>query len=318
MSGSDLGADAHRASWARWSSIAALALGVGAAVAWNLSRPRVVHAAVVGASADADGDGLPNTLEHALGTDPYLVDSDADGISDSEEFARHSSPSKSWDTPGSATASIGMGITLEGVSLRTVTVIYLADGDLNSKVLKLGLVSKGLPVYLPKVVMGSVSNLTIVPASIPGQLVAVYDCPISPAVLRATGSASLFSILTGPGGVKVADAVNISRLSGAICQRFVLTTQTGGSPGMTMQVAGPISGGTVFRPIGGSSPPATWTPGEICNQGTQLVGYSGGASVQEVVSANCESGWDAFCDPSCAASVGSTITILDPAVLVGG
>ena len=38
-----------------------------------------------GGAADPDGDGLDNTEEAALGTDPYDADSDGDGISDGEE-----------------------------------------------------------------------------------------------------------------------------------------------------------------------------------------------------------------------------------------
>jgi hypothetical protein len=36
--------------------------------------------------ADSDGDGLTDELETALGTDPLLLDSDADGVSDSDEI----------------------------------------------------------------------------------------------------------------------------------------------------------------------------------------------------------------------------------------
>lgn len=39
-----------------------------------------------GADADRDGDGLPNTLEHQLGTDPDIADSDGDGLDDGSEL----------------------------------------------------------------------------------------------------------------------------------------------------------------------------------------------------------------------------------------
>lgn len=309
----------RRHPWGRWSAVAAIALGAGAAIAWNVLQPRVVHAAGLPTGSDSDGDGLPDKLELAHGCDPYLVDSDFDGVSDAEEFARHSSPSNGSQLPGASAASVGMGITANGAKLRFVTAIYIADGVLNDKQLKLGVVKSSTPVYLPKTALGTSTNVTVVPASVPGQLVLVYEAPITAAILRG-GDASIFSVLTGPGGVKAADAVNLALIDSTFCQRFILTTQSGGSPGTTLQTSphGGGAGGVVFKPVGGSSPPATWTPGEICNQTTQLVGYSGGAAVQEVVGAYCETGWDAYCDPSCAASVGTTITLLDPAVLVGG
>ena len=46
------------------------------------------------ASLDDDGDGLPDHLELAIGTDPLLVDTDGDGLSDFEEVA--------WDGNASA------------------------------------------------------------------------------------------------------------------------------------------------------------------------------------------------------------------------
>ncbi len=46
------------------------------------------------ASLDDDGDGLPDNLELAIGTDPLLADSDGDGLSDFEEVA--------WDSDASA------------------------------------------------------------------------------------------------------------------------------------------------------------------------------------------------------------------------
>ncbi|MCE9593024.1 MAG: thrombospondin type 3 repeat-containing protein [Planctomycetes bacterium] len=323
MSGSDLCASSHRihgGQWARWSTAVAIALGVGAAIAVHAASPRVVNATTLPVASDPDGDGLSTDLELAFGTDPYNVDSDGDGVSDAEELARHSSPTNSSDLPGSATASVGMGVTAYGAGVKVISAVYVADGTLNAKSLKLGLVKSATPVTLPKSALGSDTKLTVVPASTPGQLVVVYECPVSASVFRtSSGAVSLYSLLTGPSGLKVADAINLVRIDGVLCQRLVLTTQSGGSPGNSIQVAGPLqTGGVVFKPIGGGTAPATWAPGAICSQTTKLVGYSGGSSVNEVTAASCETGWDAFCAPSCAASVGSTVMILDPAVLVGG
>ena len=59
----------------------------------------LVSARSVSALADADFDGLPNTQEIALGTDPYNPDTDGDTFKDSEEVAAHTDPKNPLDTP---------------------------------------------------------------------------------------------------------------------------------------------------------------------------------------------------------------------------
>jgi hypothetical protein len=49
---------------------------------------------------DSDGDGLTDELETALGTDPLLVDSDADGVSDSDEIDFYGTDALDPDTDG--------------------------------------------------------------------------------------------------------------------------------------------------------------------------------------------------------------------------
>ncbi len=276
----------------------------------------VVHA-TSGGSVDPDGDGLPSAFEVAVGTDPYQVDSDGDGFSDAEEIARHSSPSKTWETPSHQAANIGMGAALGGHFIHVLTCLYFRDGTISDKHLEFGMMYAGKLIPGTPLANGATQTVTIVPAAVPGELVMVYDTPISPTVVRKTGSLAIYAIVTGPNGLKIADAINLANINSLIGQRLLTTTQSGGSPGTTIQVT---SGGgtTVFRPLGGSVTPPTWTPGEICSQTTQVVGYSGPTLTQEVIAADCETGWDAYCDMTCSASVGSTIQLLDPAVLAGG
>jgi hypothetical protein len=49
-------------------------------------------------SYDTDGDGIPNTKEHEIGTDPTLSDSDADGLSDQDEVCCYITNPLSSDT----------------------------------------------------------------------------------------------------------------------------------------------------------------------------------------------------------------------------
>ena len=49
---------------------------------------------------DSDGDGLTDELETALGTDPLLPDSDADGVSDSDEIDFYGTDALDPDTDG--------------------------------------------------------------------------------------------------------------------------------------------------------------------------------------------------------------------------
>ena len=52
-----------------------------------------------GAGQDSDGDGLSNSEEAALGTDPNNPDSDGDGWQDGDEVAQYTDPTKANDHP---------------------------------------------------------------------------------------------------------------------------------------------------------------------------------------------------------------------------
>jgi hypothetical protein len=47
-------------------------------------------------------------------------------------------------------------------------------------------------------------------------------------------------------------------------------------------------------------------------------GVNGPVVEQEVSSAECTDGWASYCGSDCAASAGSTVTMLDPLALIGG
>ena len=50
-------------------------------------------------SDDSDGDGILDSEEEALGTDPFASDTDGDGYTDSEEYDSHTDPLDPTDYP---------------------------------------------------------------------------------------------------------------------------------------------------------------------------------------------------------------------------
>ena len=74
--------------------------------------------------ADSDGDGLTDELETALGTDPLLIDSDADGVSDSDEIDFYGTDALDPDTDGD-----GLDDAEELLTYGTNPLLDDTDGD---------------------------------------------------------------------------------------------------------------------------------------------------------------------------------------------
>jgi hypothetical protein len=75
------------------------ALAVGALL---LALAPIVAAAPPMDRGDADGDGLVNHYEYALGTDPERADTDWDSLRDGDEVHRHKTDPKKPDTDDDA------------------------------------------------------------------------------------------------------------------------------------------------------------------------------------------------------------------------
>jgi hypothetical protein len=94
-------------------------------------------------SDDADDDGLLNTNETALGTDPRKKDSDGDGSDDSNELIAGTSPTNSVSVlaVNLAFESFANELSFFGVSGRYYQIEY--TGDLGGTWTPLGMVSPG-------------------------------------------------------------------------------------------------------------------------------------------------------------------------------
>jgi hypothetical protein len=128
------------------------------------------------------------------------------------------------------------------------------------------------------------------------------------------------------GRVAAADSIRLRYIDGVVVlvkQEFAGGMSTLPVPSLSAgphSGAGPRSGSGTFvpLPLGDEDMPTTWTPGAVCFQTTAPVSADGATLTQQVVSADCQPGFDGACPPSCSASVGSTFTTIDPVVLIGG
>jgi hypothetical protein len=268
---------------------------------------------------DADGDGLCDTQEEVLQTAVFAADTDKDGFIDTEEVARKTSAYSDQETPLPAGMDVGMVARGEGGSVHALVAVYVRGGDMHNKELGFGLVLGDSVIEVPAESLLANATISIVPASDPADALALVDIPFSPELVRSFGSLCFYTTLStqGQGTVAAAAAIQLVSVNGIV--HWVMPAQ-GGVPGMGNR--GTTGAGSVYAPIpvdGGSGGlPSEWIPGEVCYQTTQVVGMQGGIVIQEVISAECISGWDSYCKPNCATSVGSTYTTFDPGSLVGG
>ena len=278
----------------------------------------VVHAAAPG-GPDSDGDGLADTLEEVIGTATMRADSDGDGYWDAEELARQSDPLDKLEIPKVAPASCGLGIYETGGNLRPVFAMYVEDGDIRSATLTAGARVKSTLRPLSLSFFMTNSSIVKTPTVEPQSAVYVYDGTFNPQYVHRFGDLSLYTTIDYGGSVVQADAVNLGVVGGVVVEFKLISYSTtmGAQPSY---VFGQGSN-TVYSPIGGSTgtpPPSSWSSNRICSQQMVVSGVNGPVVTQEVAAAECESGWSSYCGSECAASVGSSVQMLDPIALIGG
>lgn len=279
-------------------------------------------------NSDEDGDGLSLMQEKVLGTSPTNLDTDGDGVSDLEELARGSSPLSAASQPD-LTKQIGLAMTANAESdgLHALVCVYMSDTNLRTKSLQVGLFSQDRVLVLSDSFLAANASLEFKPSITPSGAVAVIDVPFSENLVHCAGQLTLWATACLPDvpGENATSAIHLSSIGGVVAFAMPapssVVAQSGPYPGTTPQ----IGRGTIYVPLvppptGGSAltAPPGWASGEVCFQRSSLVGVNGATLTNEIVTADCASGWDGFCPPTCVSTVGSTYKTVDPLVLLGG
>jgi hypothetical protein len=279
---------------------------------WSADEP-VLHAAGGGRGGDLDGDGLPDALEMRLGTSPTLADSDGDGVSDIEEVARHSDPADATWLPNPAAVSINLVPYVASGVTHLVTAMYAADGNLTNKPFSMGARIGTTVRTAPLTYFTKNATFSSQKGKAAGSTVFIVDSPLDPTLLERFDSISFFSLIQSNGKKVDAGVTDLALIDGVVVEYVIgnIISSSSGRPGTaapTMGTYGPVDADTVLE----------WTPGEICGQTTAVAATMGPVIIEEVVDAGCEPGWDSYCDPGCASTVGETQQRLDPIGLIIG
>jgi len=273
-----------------------------------------LHAAapapVSSGSGDADSDGLPDVLEVRLGLNPDKDDTDGDGVCDAEELARHSLGTDPTSLPSSAPTTVNLVAYQDGGPVHLVTVVYAADGNLATKTLGMGARIGNKVRQAPVAYFTQNATFTNLPGKSIGSAILVIDAPLDPLLLVRFESLSFYSSIAVNGKKVGAGVVNLALKRGVEVEYIpsgILAVGVGRAT-LSNSFYGPVDTNAVLE----------WVPGEICGQTTAVAATMGPVIVEEVIEAACEPGWDSYCDPGCAASVGETIQSIDPAALIIG
>lgn len=264
---------------------------------------------------DTDRDGLPDRQEVVLGTDPLLPDSDFDGFLDGVEVAQQTDPNLFDDAPSGNELSVGMSARGEGGKLKVFTIVHLPDGQLDDEFLRFGVLIGTETVNLPldRLAPHLTTHSLATPA---GGALLTFDMEVPASLIENTGATTIFTLVgvSGQGRFARLAKVDLSFVKGVIALRMPYNPGSGGPGGV-------FEGATILRPIppdGELGVPVDWEAGKVCFQLSEVVGTIGSSVVHQVVYAECESGWDTYCEPDCEATVQSTFITVDPGSLIGG
>jgi len=266
---------------------------------------------------DTAGDGLPDSQEVILGTDPLSPDTDHDGYGDGEELALQTYPGDSSSVPRGLALSIGMTARGEGNRIKIFTAILDTDGSVADNTIRFGALVAGSVVPLNFDRMPGVTSGHAVGTK--GGRLFLMEFEVPRGAFKSNKAITYFAVVGSPGSTAYAsaDKIDIFKQDGVVILRHILT-----SPGVSMDPGtSQTPGTTIHQPIppdGDGGIPIGWEPGQVCFQETAIVGSSGSIVTHEVISADCEDGWDTYCATDCAGTVGSSYQTIDTGVLLGG
>ena len=306
----------NRVTWTAFAFGAAAVAAVGFGHS-ELDQQRELEATLV-TTYDADGDGITDRQEYAFGTSPFLKDSDGDGIDDGIELAFGSSPVVHTDVPaGDRTVGVSL-LAHGGMGYTNVELMIVAlDGDLENKHLALSMLTTSgyTTIDLQRLHALSTIRETVLQN---GTLIRTVTVPLSPVLVQANGLVQWIAAVGEAGQSSYTSAATV-RLEGDFVDESVFWTRMDHTLPPTTSGQAPPDGLRIDQPIpplpgeNPVNPPGT--PGQVCVQITEVVGTgSGSTQITEVISADCQSGWSAFCAPDVregqpAQSVGRLITL---------
>jgi len=264
--------------------------------------------------SDQDRDGLTDEQELQLGTSPLRADSDRDSYSDLEELARGSEPANALSSPDPTPIAMNSIASLEAGTVKMLVSVYVSGVPLDDLRLELGVIYRGRPLRLAPHEF-RYWNGFLRDGRDAGDLLAVMEVGLPERLVQRLGRIHLFAVLrsTDPTLERMATTQSVASLGGFVSvierRRLGLTSNGGGA-----------ASGVVYRPLAGDADLAAsgWEAGQVCFQRTAAVGVSGASIVYEVDGADCIP-MDTHCSPSdCAAGIGTSLDLPDPAALIGG
>lgn len=272
---------------------------------------------------DADHDGVDNALEVRLGSNPFVANTDSDGLDDLTELVLGTSIHEPTlrSTLGSVQPrarleayQINGTFVLQGLMLREQGVqsvhFYVATPDP---------VDAYAPPHTQRLGVAAFSKYvdrnTVLPSSVPNYEISSLRLVLPAAPLVQAGNFAIAIVAVLDNGIKVADQVRFTTVDGMLHEwrdhgqpNAISSGHTGG--GGTSHGSGNTGGLFPADPTA-NVPLGENLSNQVCVQEIGAIGLMGVGVVFGVNSAECDTMFGAVCLASCTLSVGDTVVALD-------